>query len=371
MKETIVRFLRIPEELRESYWQDTVQRNRISLLVINIMIIGMELFNMLRVLFWSRSGLGTLNNRIYFTLYCTLWLAAVLSIVLQRLVRRRQWAVQYGTVLFALIWHVCMNAYDLMRSPEAEISIYMTAILGLAVFIQMPSGYSFFSYGAAYALFMGLAGRILDTGDIINLTIMTIVALAVSLTSSRHAVIRLEQSREISEINQQLQALLQKDPLTGLLNKVAFEGRVRAYLAQEPAALTLLIVDLDDFKDINDKYGHPCGDHVLRETAACLRDAFARADGVGRIGGDEFAAVLFGSSERRAIEQYGETLGQALSRISWQGAPLGVRCSIGACRADSSAADYAQLYREADDALYEAKRLGKGRLHWSRPESGG
>ena len=211
MKETIVRFLRIPDELRESYWQDTVQRNRISLLVINIMIIGMELFNMLRVLFWSRSGLGTLNNRIYFTLYCTLWLAAVLSIVLQRLVRRRQWAVQYGTVLFALIWHVCMNAYDLMRSPEAEISIYMTAILGLAVFIQMPSGYSFFSYGAAYALFMGLAGRILDTGDIINLTIMTIVALAVSLTSSRHAVIRLEQSREISEINQQLQALLQND----------------------------------------------------------------------------------------------------------------------------------------------------------------
>ena len=70
-------------------------------------------------------------------------------------------------------------------------------------------------------------------------------------------------------MNRQLQALLEKDPLTGLLNKSAFEEKTAARLrsANGSDGLTLLMVDLDDFKGINDRFGHPCGDYVLQQTA--------------------------------------------------------------------------------------------------------
>ena len=82
MGKHIGEFFRIPTEIRAEFWQDTLQKNQLSLLVICLMILGMELFNMARVLFWSDSGLGTLNNRIYFSMYCALCLAAVLYLLL-------------------------------------------------------------------------------------------------------------------------------------------------------------------------------------------------------------------------------------------------------------------------------------------------
>ena len=115
------------------------------------------------------AGLGTLNNRIYFGLYCTLFLSAVLCLLLGFLLRGRslrcRLAVQYGGVLFFLLWHVCLNAYDLFRDPQAEIGLYYTAVLGLSVFILMPAAPALLMHGSAYALLMALSGRILSGGD--------------------------------------------------------------------------------------------------------------------------------------------------------------------------------------------------------------
>ena len=192
------------------------------------MIFGMELYNMARVLFLSSSGLGTLNNRIYFGMYCSLLLAAALSLALQQLTRRAssgvQWAVQYVSVLFFFLWHICLNAYDLSRSPGGATITFLTAVLGLAVFIQMPARYSIPCYGGGWALFLLLTRATLDSGDRINLTFTAIVALAVSLTTARHAVITLSQRREIREINAHLQKLLELDEV-----KLEFdEGALRA-----------------------------------------------------------------------------------------------------------------------------------------------
>ena len=166
MKHRIRSFFAIPPEIRPDFWQAAYQRNRLSVLVICIMIFGMELFNMARVLFWSSAGLGTLNNRIYFGFYCTLFLSAVLCLLLGFLLRGRslrcRLAVQYGGVLFFLLWHVCLNAYDLFRDPQAEIGLYYTAVLGLSVFILMPAAPALLMHGSAYALLMALSGRILS-----------------------------------------------------------------------------------------------------------------------------------------------------------------------------------------------------------------
>ncbi len=364
----IAAFLRIPQEVRPAYWEETLARNQVSLLIISIMIFGMELFNIVNVLFLSSSGLGTRNNRIYFSLYCALLLAAALALALQRAVRRRsrgvRWAVQYGATLFFLLWHVCVNAYDLYRSPDGEVGIYVTAILAIGVFIQMPSGYSLLSYALAYGLFLTLAGRSLPSGSLLNLTFTTIVGLAVALTRSSNAVVMTAQRQEIQQMNRQLQALLQKDPLTGLLNKTAFDACAACQLDGHESApsVTLLIFDLDGFKQINDQLGHPCGDHVLREAARALEAVFPDAAGIGRIGGDEFAAVLSGETAPEA-EAGGRQLQARLRKIVWLDEPVPVGCSIGICRTSRAGVGYHQLYRAADQALYEAKAAGKGCSH--------
>ncbi len=359
-------FWKIPDEIRAEYWQDALQKNRLSLVVICTMIFGMETFNIVRVLFLSNAGLSTLNNRIYFGLYCALWLASAVYLLLWRLLRQARpklrWRVQYGAVLTFLLWHVAINVYDLMRNPQASVNIYITAVLGLAVFIQMPSIYSLFTYGLAYTVFMWLAGAILSDGNRLNLTITTIVALAISLTSSRHAVIQLNQKREIDQINRQLHMLLQQDPHTGLLNKTAFQQCVERQLEdiERLGSIALLIVDLDDFKFVNDRYGHPCGDYVLKEMAGRLRETFSDAAGIGRIGGDEFAIALSNAGEPSAIVSRGQALMRAFGTTRWHGKPVGAACSIGACRVCQAGASYEQIYRETDTMLYRAKRQGKG-----------
>ncbi|HJD27978.1 MAG TPA: GGDEF domain-containing protein [Candidatus Blautia avicola] len=365
MRNYLKSFLNIPPEIRHEFWQDTLQKNQLSLLVICIMILGMELFNIARVLFWSRSGLATVNNRIYFSMYCILLLAAVLYILLQWLLRRSpvkiRWTVQYATALFALLWHVCINAYDLYRNPDGGTVIYVTAVLGLSVFIQMPSQYSLISYIAAYLLFIGLSASNLDTGSMINLTFTAIVALAVSLTRCRHAVVILSQCRKIDQMNRQLQELIKKDPLTGLLNITAFRDRVEFYLAEtkEPTETALLILDLDDFKAVNDHFGHPCGDYVLQMTAIKFQAMFPEAIGVSRIGGDEFMMALSGVPAQ-VIEKAALQLIQDIALINWHGQNLGASCSLGVCRTNRPGVAYDSLYEIADQALYQAKTQGKG-----------
>ena len=363
MKEKIAAFVRIPPEIREEFWQEVLGGNRLSLTVICGMIFGMELYNMARVVFWSSAGLGTLNNRIYFSFYLILTLAAAGYLAARWLLRGARpgtrWAVQYGAVLFFLAWHVCINAYDLHRDPGSESGIYLTAVLAMAVFIRMPARYSLIAYAGGYALFTLLAGPNLSDGSRLNLTFTTIVSLAASLTHCRHTVVELVQRREIRQINRQLHALLEKDPLTGARNQAAFYSRGEELLRQGPAAM--LIVDMDSFKEINDRFGHPCGDFVLKETARILREVFPPEAHVGRIGGDEFAAALPLPEKGETLEELGERVIRQVTGIAWRGREVGACCSVGICRAPRGCGSYDQLYRLADQALYRAKREGKGR----------
>ena len=365
MRGRIVGFLRVPPEIQPAFRQDSFQKNRLSMLVICIMVFGMELYSIARVLFMSRSGLATLNNRIYFGMYCTLLLVAAAYLLLSRLMRgatlsRRLW-LQYAAVAFTFAWHICLNAYDLSCQPDNEVSLYMTAMLGLAVFIQMPAPLAIAFHAGGYALFAITAGRYLERGPLLNLTFSSIVALAISLTKAHNAAVVLFQRREIGQMNLQLQALLKKDPLTGILNKAAFEEKMASRLQSTDGrdGLTLLMVDLDDFKGVNDRFGHPCGDYVLRETAIRLQSAFPDAAETGRIGGDEFAVALYMFAPE-ALEADCRRLAEALCDIRWQGTDVGVRCSVGICRVMGKGFSYEQAYREVDRALYNAKREGKG-----------
>ncbi len=156
------------------------------------------------------------------------------------------------------------------------------------------------------------------------------------------------------------------DPLTRLFNRRAFDERAAQAVAMrrlfgQPS--TLLMLDLDHFKAINDQFGHVAGDSVLREVADCLARSFvARSDFVARFGGEEFAAILWDVPLARAKGPAEKLLGAVRGlKVQHEASPIAVTVSIGV--AELGAADAPQRWIErADKALYQAKHLGRDRL---------
>lgn len=362
--------LRIPGYIQGEFLRETVRKNDFSLRVICAIIFAVEAFNIVRVLFLSQSGLSTRNNQIYFAMYCALIAVAVLWLVLQRPMQRagvgRRWAVQYAVAILLFLWHIGLNTYDLYRDPNAGITVLTTAVLGLAMFIQMPPWCSVTLFGMGYLLFWAVMAPLLDGGGRINLTITFTVALMVSLAHVHHTTVTLNQQKQILQMNAKLQDLVQMEPLTGLLNKTTVECRTEQLLrdlqhTERHGGLTLFLLDLDDFKAINDRCGHPCGDHVLVETARSMRDVFADAVGLGRVGGDEFAVLYDRPMTAKRAVDLSRGLMERLGDLQWQNQPLKVGCSVGVCVCTLSHCSYALLYAETDRMLYQAKKSGRGR----------
>ena len=162
----------------------------------------------------------------------------------------------------------------------------------------------------------------------------------------------------------QLEKEIQMDMFTGLLNKASIEryGKRKLSELREGEKLAALIVDMDDFKDINDRYGHPAGDHVLKETADILRHHAPVGARIGRIGGDEFMVLLIGCNIS-CMETYAEEVISKIPRIHWNSIEVSPSCSMGLAVASTPNVSYDELYRKADEALYHAKQLGKNRLY--------
>ena len=152
-----------------------------------------------------------------------------------------------------------------------------------------------------------------------------------------------------------------RDALTGALNRKAFFQSCERALGKEPDGLAgyFIMVDMDHFKEINDRYGHLEGDRVLREAAAAMREVFGHSAQVGRLGGDEFAVFLYAPLPRESLEITLRNFLNRMHQIQWGGERMG--CSIGAQPITPGQSAEA-LYRAADDLLYEAKARGKDRF---------
>ena len=159
------------------------------------------------------------------------------------------------------------------------------------------------------------------------------------------------------------------DGLTTLLNRTAilevlWDEIARAQRERQP--LSLLMLDLDRFKNINDTYGHLNGDAVLSEAAGRLRGVSRRYDAVGRYGGEEFLVVLPGCNSADACSQ-AERLRQAIAATPFESTtqPIRITVSVGVSSAwhrDGCHSDADRLIREADEALYKAKAQGRNRV---------
>lgn len=154
-----------------------------------------------------------------------------------------------------------------------------------------------------------------------------------------------------------------KDPLTGLLNRSALKDRVAAERAQavrDGIPLSVLAIDIDGFKELNDSLGHARGDEVLEEVAAALVLSTRSHDVVARIGGDEFAVLLPGATEaagRAVAEGVRREVGRALRREN-----DGITVSVGVATGQNPMPSFEDLLRKADLAMYAGKRAGGNRV---------
>ena len=118
--------------------------------------------------------------------------------------------------------------------------------------------------------------------------------------------------------------------------------------------------DLDDFKHVNDTYGHAAGDRLLAAIGGVLRDTFRTDDIVARVGGDEFVAFLSGSDNRVTAEQKGQELLERVRELKVDGVDRSITVSVGAAGAPAHGRTYEELSLAADQAMYQVKNNGKG-----------
>jgi diguanylate cyclase (GGDEF)-like protein len=179
------------------------------------------------------------------------------------------------------------------------------------------------------------------------------------------------QNNELQRVNEVLEQLSITDGLTKLHNHRYFQDHLRREMKRalrtgEP--LTLVLIDIDDFKQLNDRSGHAAGDTVLREVAAVMNGVLRETDLLSRYGGEEFALVASQTDlegARALCEKLRIAVAEACFSVEGEEEPLSVTVSVGAAAFGS---DEKALFRDADRALYEAKHAGKDCVVVAEPE---
>ncbi len=164
--------------------------------------------------------------------------------------------------------------------------------------------------------------------------------------------------------SQQLLDKAERDSLTKMLNKEACRSRIEQYLSEKGKKKggALIIIDLDNFKQVNDKFGHMFGDTVLTGVSEEIIGMFREGDVVARIGGDEFLVFMPEVTKPETVkERSNEIIDIVSSMFNDKISDVKLSCSIGASLAPRHATSYTELFQKADTALYVAKGMGKGR----------
>jgi len=149
------------------------------------------------------------------------------------------------------------------------------------------------------------------------------------------------------------------DALTGLFNRRGASTTLNAMIEEQPdAPFVLALIDLDDFKNTNDKYGHSAGDEALCALSRFMTQAFPDDAILSRAGGDEFLVAMIGESANRADDLFANFAAMP-KNFEYEGTQLSISTSIGYAFRDEQAQTVAKVYTNADTALYVMKREGK------------
>ena len=180
-----------------------------------------------------------------------------------------------------------------------------------------------------------------------------------------------DRTAELVTSHRQLEEIAYYDALTNTPNRRMFVEEFRKRLAQATHSdtFTLLLIDLDFFKGVNDRFGHDAGDAVLVAIASRLKAEVRQTDRIARMGGDEFAVLLFAPIDISSIEAIcTRILTSVAIPIRYKHMKLQISCSIGIARYPVDGKTQDDLYKSADMALYEAKQTSRNAFCWSKPQ---
>jgi diguanylate cyclase (GGDEF)-like protein len=232
---------------------------------------------------------------------------------------------------------------------------------------RWPAIFLLFAHGALYLLRTPLAAMLpwLPAGNQVFASVwLTVLSFEALLFTIAIAFILLAMAKERTEHGHKTAALI--DPLTGLANRRAYLQDGEAQLsrqANDPRPTAVMLLDLDHFKSINDRFGHAVGDRVLEIFADVASGSIRRMDLFGRLGGEEFAALLINTTRERAqvvAEEIRSGFAAAAREID--GRPVESTVSIGIVVSHDAVLDLSVLLAQADHALYRAKDNGRNRV---------
>lgn len=231
---------------------------------------------------------------------------------------------------------------------------------------RWPAIFMLFAHGALFLLRTPLSQVLPWSPDnqVFESVWLTVLSFEALLFTIAIAFILLAMAKERTELLHKTAALV--DPLTGIANRRAFlEGG--AMLARRvdahPRPAAMLLLDLDHFKSINDRFGHALGDRALQTFAETVSANVGPFDQIGRLGGEEFAVLLYDADESKALrtaEQIRAAYAEVASEVD--GRPLGATVSIGVAVCEDGPLDVAAMLAQADEALYQAKERGRNRV---------
>lgn len=177
---------------------------------------------------------------------------------------------------------------------------------------------------------------------------------------------KMEVIKQINYIYTRTKYLSITDELTGLSNRRCFDTTLEKEFLRALRynnKLTLVMFDIDHFKAVNDTYGHPCGDYILKEVANAALQTFRKTDTVFRFGGEEFVVILTETDLKQSkipLERFRKTI-ETLD-LNYQNQPVKITVSIGACQLDQSIGNKEEFLQKTDNALYDAKNSGRNKV---------
>lgn len=284
----------------------------------------------------------------------------MLCICVFRYVQRK--SMDYGkTQVLCALFEIALLAFFALEgayTSRTEHSLYIpiAILMFLLVFIHKALYTNILiavyivSYGVLSCLYKTPEAYIND----INVAVATWISATIGyilLAQMRH--------REGAALSR-FEALSRTDQLTGLLNKAAIIARCEQIVLEMDAPCVFMILDLDNFKHVNDVYGHAAGDEVLQAVGMTLKRNFRDRDFIGRFGGDEFIILMNQCDDRDIIRNRVEKVIEQIAALHFSEPTLSVQCSVGITmkRVGDS---FQELFERADRALYAAKGSGKGK----------
>ncbi|NLI22051.1 MAG: GGDEF domain-containing protein [Clostridiales bacterium] len=268
------------------------------------------------------------------------------------------------------------------RLIQALCQLFLLSLLGLVAFVaavgmRHEPGLFF----APFTLVLSMIFILPPRRIIVMVTVMTAAFLLASLRLKRYDVFRLDLAMGLVcwtlcvivdmeilhmrlrdyRLRTELTRLSSTDGLTGLMNKSTAEAKARAYLScyGQCECSALFVIDLDQFKQINDQLGHQAGDKALEVVGETLMKLFRAQDIVGRVGGDEFVALMKNICDRRMVARRAAVICNAVRRTKLADQALFLTCSVGVALCPQNGTGYDCLFQEADRQLYQVKRSGK------------